>query len=366
MQNLRVPVLNPDGCPAMPTKPSRARRWLKEGKARVIYNDLSIFSIQLIEEPSGRNTQQVVLGIDPGKLYTGIAAQTARATLFMAHLQLPFQTVKDRMEQRRVMRRLRRYRNCRRRPARFSNRRVKKVPPSIKANRQLELRVAKELCAVYPITLIVYEVVKAAGSKSFSPVMVGQFWMLSQLEKLRPTEQKYGWETSQVRTQLGLEKQKNHKGDTIPQTHAVDGIALAASQFLTYQQWHTKNAHGANWVGFCRVTPALFFVIRRPPINRRQLHLMVPAIGGIRRKYGGTTTRHGLRKGDLVQAEQASRVSIGWVSGDTKNQISVSNFGWKRIAQFTASKVHLIQRSTGLLVASDGKLSRLTALSHQP
>lgn len=343
----------------MPAKSSRIRRWLKEGKAKVVRNDLNIFCIQLTVEPSGRDTQQVALGIDPGKLYTGIAAQSARVTLFMAHLILPFQTVKDRMDQRRMMRRNRRYRKCRRRPARFSNRRFKKVPPSIKAGRQLELRVVKELLAIYPITSIVYEVVKASGSKSFSPVMVGQFWMLNQLEAMCPTDQKYGWETSQFRTQLGLEKQKSHKGDAIPQTHAVDGIALAASQFIEYRQWHTRVAHGTSWVGECLITPAPFTVIRRPPISRRQLHLMVPSIGGVRRKYGGTTTRHGVRKGDLVKAEQAGRVSTGWVSGDTERQISVSDINWKRIAQFTAKKVQLIQRSTGLLVASTGKLSNL-------
>lgn len=115
-------------------------------------------------------------------------------------------------------------------------------------------------------------------------------------------------------------------------------------------------------MGKCHVTPANFVVIRRPPISRRQLHLMVPAIGGIRRKYGGTITRHGVRKGDFVKAEQAGRVSCGWVSGDTERQVSVSNINWKRIAQFTTSKVHLIRRSTGLLVASDGKLSSLPPL----
>lgn len=243
----------------------------------------------------------------------------------MAHLILPFQTVKDRMEQRRMMRRNRRYRKCRRRPARFNNRCFLKVPPSIKANRQLELRVVKELLAIYPINAIVYEVVKVNGSKSFSPVMVGQFWMLSQLEILRPTEQKYGWETSKIRTQLGLEKQKSRKSDAIPQTHAVDGIALAASQFIEYRHWHTTNVHGASWVGECLITPAPFAVIRRPPISRRQLHLMVHALGGVRRKYGRTTTRHLFRKGDFVKVEQAGRVSTGWVSGDTERQVSVSD-----------------------------------------
>lgn len=353
---MRVPVLSPDGSPAMPTKPSRARRWLHEGKAKVVYNDAHIFCIQLVLEPSGRDSQPIAIGIDPGKSYSGFGVQSARATLFMAHLILPFQTVSGRMEQRRIMRRNRRSRKCRRRPARFNNRRFKKVPPSIKANRQLELRVVKELCAIYPIAKIVYEVVKANDSKSFSPVMVGQYSMLSRLQAMRPTFQLYGWETAQIRTQLGLEKQKSYKGDAIPQTHAVDGIALAASQFISYQQWHTANAHGANWQGECVVTHAPFAVIRRPPISRRQLHLMVPAIGGLRRKYGGTTTRHGVRKGDFVKAEQAGRVSIGWVSGDTERQVSVSDIHWKRIAQFTANKVQLIQRSTGILVNTMHKL----------
>jgi hypothetical protein len=362
MQNTRVAVLSPDGQPLMPAKASRIRRWLKEGKAKIVHNDLNIFCVQLISESSGRDIQALALGIDPGKLYTGIAVQSVLARLFMAHLVLPFQTVKDRMEQRRMMRRNRRYRKCRRRPARFNNRRSKKVPPSIKANRQLELRVVKELLAIYPITSIVYEVVKADGSKSFSPVMIGQYWMLSQLEAMRPTYQKYGWETSQIRTQLGLEKQKSHKSDAVPQTHAVDGIALAASQFVEYQSFHTANTHGRNWVGGCNITPAPFVVIRRPPISRRQLHLMVTASGGSRRKYGGTVTRHGLRKGDYVQAEKAGRIYHGWVSGDTERQVSVSDINWKRLAQFTTSKVQLIRRSTGLLVASSDQLLNPTPL----
>jgi hypothetical protein len=174
--------------------------------------------------------------------------------------------------------------------------------------------------------------------------------MLSQLEALRPTCQKYGWETSQIRTQLGLEKQKSKKGDAVPQTHAIDGVALAASQFVDYQSFHTANTHGHHWVGECAITPAPFTVIRRPPISRRQLHLMIPTKGGLRRKYGGTVTRHGVRKGDFVKAEQAGRISMGWVSGDTERQISVSDINWKRLGQFTQSKVQLLQRSTGLLV----------------
>lgn len=272
ISSVRVPVLNPDGSAAMPTKASRARRWLATGKARVVHNDLHTFCIQLVAEPSGRDTQPIAIGIDPGKLYTRIAVQSAKVTLFTAHLQLPFETVKERMERRRIQRRGRRYRKCRRRPARFDNRRFKKVPPSIKANRQLELRVVRQLQCLFPLTAAVYEVVVARGNKGFSPVMVGQYWMLSQLQQLLPTNAESGWKTANMREHLRLEKQKHSKGEAIPATHAIDGVALAASQFTEYQQWESGNARGGNWFGSVQITSAPFVVIRRPPISRRQWH----------------------------------------------------------------------------------------------
>lgn len=69
--NIRVPVLSPDGKPLMPTKSSRARKWLRDGEAKVVKNDLNIFQIQLINEPSGRNKQDIVLTDDPGSRYSG-------------------------------------------------------------------------------------------------------------------------------------------------------------------------------------------------------------------------------------------------------------------------------------------------------
>jgi hypothetical protein len=364
---MRVPVLSPEGKPLMPTKPSRARRWLKTGKARVVHNDLGIFTVQLVFEPSDTKTQPISVGIDPGKLYTGMGVQSAKATLWMAHLQLPFETVKGRMEQRRMMRRGRRGRRINRkvpynqrahRQKRFDNRRHKKVPPSIRANRQLELRVITELTKIYPLTTAVWEVVVARGDKGFSPVMVAQYWAINQLEKLLPVVKQEGWQTSNLRQWIGLEKQKTKKGDAIPATHAVDGVSLASSQFVRYRQLKGKQGR---WEGSVNITPAPFAVIRRPPICRRQLHLMVQSLGGVRRKYGGTTTRHGFRKGDYVKAEMAGRIVCGWVSGDTERQISVSNADWKRLGQFSAKKVQLLQRSTGLIVVPSTGLSNLHA-----
>jgi hypothetical protein len=352
----RIPVQNPDGTPAMPTKSSRARKWVKCGKAIGKWSDIGLYFVQLLAEPGSKNVQPIAIGIDPGKLYSGIAVQSSKFTLFAAHLILPFKTVKDRMEQRRIMRRGRRGRRINRkvkfnlrahREKRFSNRRSHKLPPSIRANRQLELRVVVELNKLFPLTQIVYEYVQARGDKSFSPVMVGQIWMLKQLQLIATTVTRFGWETSNLRDRLGLVKQKNHKGDAILETHAVDGIALASSYFLRYESFENTRERGHMWNGEVNLTTPVFKVIRRPPISRRQLHLMVPAKGGIRRKYGGTTTRHGVRKGDLVNSPKG----IGYVSGDTERQISVSNSNWKRLGQITASKVSLIRRSNGLIVA---------------
>ena len=88
----------------------------------------------------------------------------------------------------------------------------------------------------------------------------------------------------------------------------------------------------------------------------------LPSKGGVRRKYGGTTTRHGFRKGDYVKAEMAGRVVYGWVSGDTEKQVSVSNADWKRLGQFSAKKVQLLQQSTGLIVVPSTGLSNLPLL----
>ena len=365
---LRVPVLDKNKNPLMPTKASRARRWVIEGKAIGKFNKLGQFYVQLQEPPSNTQTQPISIGIDPGKLFSGIGVQSALNTLFTAHLELPFKKVRERMDNRRMMRRGRRSRRINRklpfcmrshRQARFDNRKQKKLPPSIRANRQLELRVVKELCQMFPVTDIFFEYIKAdvdltsqrKKAKSgigFSPVMVGQKIMLEWLKPLAKVHTKFGWQTSNLRKHLGLHKCKDKSVQT-PQSHAVDGVALASYRFIDYKPFFTNNCQGHTWRGSVEITDSVFFVIKRPPVSRRQLHLMVPSKGGKRRKYGGTVTRHGFRKGDLVRAIKAGIIYTGWCSGDTAKQVSVSDFNWKRLGQFTASKVELLQRSTGLI-----------------
>ncbi|MFB2896527.1 hypothetical protein ACE1CI_26745 [Aerosakkonemataceae cyanobacterium BLCC-F50] len=173
-------------------------------------------------------------------------------------------------------------------------------------------------------------------------------WMVGQLEQLAPVTTIYGYQTANTREHLGLVKNKADKSKAEFTTHAVDGVAIAASHFVEYRQYHKIKESGGNWFGSVAITSVPFFVIRRPPYSRRQLHLMVPAKGGIRRKYGGSTTRHDVRKGDLVNSPKG----IGYVSGDTDRQISVSDANWKRLGQIASSKVTLIRRSNGFIVSN--------------
>ncbi|MBW4685300.1 MAG: RRXRR domain-containing protein [Komarekiella atlantica HA4396-MV6] len=370
---MRVPVTSEDNKPLMPTKPSRARRWIKEGKAIGRFNKLGIFYVQLTSVASDNQTQDVVIGLDPGKMFSGVAVQSQKYTLQMLHLVLAFKTVKDRMEQRSMMRRGRRGRRINRklsfnkrshRQVRFDNRRSYKLPPSIQANKDLEYRTITLLCEIYPVNKIVIEEVKVRGNKSFSPVMVGQKYQINRLSKLTNVELKKGWETSNLRKYLGLHKEKSDKSLQIPETHAVDAVTLACSKFVQYKTWEGVKNHGATWVGDVTITHSQFTILRRPPISRRQLHLMAPSKGGSRRKYGGTTTRHGFRKGDFVEATQGKKSFFGWVSGDTEKQVSVSDCNWKRLGQCTAKKVRLIQRNTGLIVLSTRKMFNLMASNH--
>jgi len=369
-QTMRIPVVSHDESPLMPTTPARARKWIESGKAIKRWSDCGQFYVQLVGEPSARNLQPIVIGIDPGKLYSGIGVQSKRFTLYSAHLALPFKTVRERMDNRRLMRRNRRGRRINRKIAfslrshrqeRFSNRLQGKLAPSIKANRSLETRIASELCRIYPVSEIRFEYVKAdvdlksgrkkaKSGKGFSAVMVGQKWAIAELNKLAPVVTILGYQTAATRTHLGLAKNKADKSKPTFETHAVDGVAIAASHFVEYRKYHQIGMDGADWFGQTTITEAPFYVIKRPPFSRRQLHLMVPAKGGIRRKYGGSTTRHGFRKGDLVDSPKG----IGYVSGETEKNVSISDSGWKRLGRIAASKITLIRRSNGLLVTAGG------------
>ncbi len=348
----------------------------------MFHNDLRLFQIQLLKPSEDEQIQDISLGIDPGKLYSGMGVVSSKSTLFRAHLQLPFKNVTKKMTARRILRRARRGRRINRKlpfelrchkQKRFDNRRKEKLPPSIRANRELELRVVRELTAIFPVTAIYYEIIKAyvdrtqrksaQSGKGFSAVMVGQKWMVEQLSKIAPTFTRQGWQkngngTSQLRKYLGLFKNKKDKSKATPETHAVDGVTLACSHFVQFKPFHTSNTHGHRWKGTVELTNSPFAVIARPLWFRRQLHFenpdsKKPNPTQYRKRKGGTITPFGFRSGDYVEALKAGSIYRGWIGGftnaKTKN-VSIYNLEWKRIGQFSVNKVKRIKRASRLLV----------------
>lgn len=80
-----VYVLNKHGKPLMPCKPSKARKLLKQGKAKIVQREP--FTIQLIYGSSGYK-QPITLGIDAGSKFIGVSATTEKQELFSAEVEL--------------------------------------------------------------------------------------------------------------------------------------------------------------------------------------------------------------------------------------------------------------------------------------
>jgi len=378
-QVTRVPVILPDGRPLMPTTPARARKWIKSGEAIGKRNKVGIFYVQLLREPSGYDTQEIVVGTDRGKAFTGIALQSKLATIALFHACLPGfykskktskdrQSVTGKMAKRRELRRTRRGQRINRkvtfklrnhREKRFSNRRQNKLPPSVKANREMELRILTEMSKIVPISEIRDEACGGNSKKNgfgISPVTVGQEWFRRKASKIAPVKEVDSLDTGKYRTQLGLVKYKKDKSKQTPETHANDAIALASTFFIKYKEFHTVNSHGHRWVGECVVTPASFVVVTRPKLFRRKLHQENYSSCGVLKRQGGTITPFGFRSGDYVQALRKGEVIRGWIggftnSGKTKN-ISIYDHNWSRIGQFNPSSVKLIRRSSRLCVVA--------------
>ena len=55
------------GKPLMPMKSTRVKKFIDSGKGRIRYDrKLKIHYLQLLVDPSGEDTQEVHLGLDPG------------------------------------------------------------------------------------------------------------------------------------------------------------------------------------------------------------------------------------------------------------------------------------------------------------
>jgi len=293
-----VPVVNSINKPLMPTIPSRARRWIKSGKATPFWKK-GVFCVRLNVEPSDNKLQKVVVGIDPGSKREAYTVKSETHT-YLNILSETEDWIKKSLEVRRTMRRTRRFRNCRRRECRFDNRHKNFLPPSTKARWALKLRICNNLRKIFPITDYIIEDIKTRTKNSkdrwnisFSPLEVGKKYFYSEISKFGNLTLKQGYETKQLRDFLNLPKLKDKLSDNF-YAHNVDSWVLANSIVGKYNTPDNEN--------MLKIIPLQF--------HRRQLHALQPNIGGKRRLYGGTMSL-GFKRGSLVKHKKYNIVYVG-------------------------------------------------------
>ena len=136
----------------MPCKPSKAKKLLKEGKAKVI--NRMPFTIKLIFGSSGYK-QPVIVGMDTGSKVIGCAAIANNQVVYQSEIQIR-QDISKKMQTRKNYRRARRGRKTRYRPARWANRASMKkkgrLAPSIKSKVESHLREKIFVESILPVT----------------------------------------------------------------------------------------------------------------------------------------------------------------------------------------------------------------------
>jgi hypothetical protein len=154
-----VYVLSPDRTPLMPCKPVIARLLLKEGKAKVVHT--TPFTIKLSAQPKPVYTQPLTLGIDTGSAVMGSAvADENGKVVYLSQVQVR-NDIAQTMKQRAILRRNRRSRKTRYRPARWLNRRnsIKKgrFSPTMRSKIEAHLREIRDVSSLLPIQAIMLE-----------------------------------------------------------------------------------------------------------------------------------------------------------------------------------------------------------------
>lgn len=312
-----IPVIDKNQTPLMPTKPSRARRWIKSRKATPFWKK-GIFCVRLNVDPSDRILEPVACGIDPGSKKEAFTVKSESHTYLNLQVDA-VDWVKDVIKTRREMRRARRFRKTPCRKPRY-NRAKGGLSPSTKARWQWKLRICWWLKRILPITDFVVEDISAVTKQgkrkwnvSFSPLEVGKDWFYTELGKLGNVHTRKGYETKEERDRYGLPKTKS-KLSTSFFAHCVDSWVLS--------NWYVGGHVKPDNTDILLVTPLRF--------HRRQLHSLQPSKGGARRAYGGTRSM-GFKRGSYVKHP---KYGVCFVGGTSRGHISLHSLvDGKRLTQ---------------------------------
>lgn len=313
--NHSVFVLSKEGKPLTPTTPPKARKLLKGRVAKPVWSRFNTFGIQMLVE-TREETPQTVLGVDTGTKFEGYSVVCGEENNLSVKLDLPDKKkIVRKLEERRNLRRARRHRKCRRRPARFDNRkRDGFLAPSQAVIVNSRLKVIRELFRIYPVRFVAFEDVRFNHAKKrygagFSTVEIGKAKLRAFFESQGARVfDSQGHETKSLREKYGYRK-TSIKSDDKFTAHCSDSLALA--------------------VDVCagkRIEPGRFIVVDdtyRPV--RRQLHDTQAAASGVRAPYSKGTV-FGYRKGLVV----GTRRGLGKLCGEYKGGFRYYDSAGKR------------------------------------
>lgn len=175
-----VYVLNNQGNPIMPCSSAKARKLLKDGKAKIV--NRVIFTIQLLYSSSGYK-QEITLGVDTGSKTIGLSATTKDKELFAGEYQLR-DDISDLLSDRKMYRKSRRNRKTRYRKPRFLNRVKNKnkgrLAPSVEHKIQSHVNIIDKLHKILPIHKVIVEVANFDIQKINSPDIKGKDYQLGE------------------------------------------------------------------------------------------------------------------------------------------------------------------------------------------
>ena len=156
--DVMVYVISIEGKPLMPTSNAKARKLLKQKKAKVIKREP--FTIKLLYKTTSY-TQALTHGVDTGSAYIGSAVVDGNNNVvYLSQIEIR-NDIADRMTQRRKYRRNRRSRKTRYRKARWLNRRnsIKKnrFSPTMISKINSHLKEINYVKSILPITQLILE-----------------------------------------------------------------------------------------------------------------------------------------------------------------------------------------------------------------
>lgn len=166
-------IINKNGEKLMPCKPSKARKLLRDNKAKIVSH--KPFTIQLLYGSSGYK-QNINLGIDLGAKHIGVAITTEDKVLAKGEIELR-DDVSILLETRKIYRRSRRDRKTRYREPRFLNRTKSKkkgwLPPSILSRIDNSFMWIDKFTSLLPNPKVSIEVGKFDVAKMINPKIEG-------------------------------------------------------------------------------------------------------------------------------------------------------------------------------------------------